>query len=160
MTFNLDAWKREFSNSIDPETSIKWLIDNFNHHTHGIRQAEITGLNGSMKFIRANTINGYFQQLDGKLHKTAFGVAIINPQDPTTATCLWLFKFSDPVAGADNKTDLEEKVDHEMIPSEMVDSALDGACENSWKIVGTEQLESLSRSYFFPPPDSESYVFK
>lgn len=76
MSFTLDNFKREYTNG-DKEIVLKYLNENcdfknfkFYHAKFNSKYDDIP----TISFVRANRINGYFQQFDNDMHKIAFGV--------------------------------------------------------------------------------------
>merc|ERR1719394_1571325 len=70
-TFDLEEWKRFYSNNDEPE-SVKWFWEHFDHENYSIWRGDYKYNDElTMVFMSCNLIGGMFQRLD-KLNKNAF----------------------------------------------------------------------------------------
>ncbi len=94
MSFALDNFKREYSNS-EKDQVLKYLNENFDPKNF---KFYLTKFNfkfddiPSVSFVRANRIHGYFQQFDDKMHKLAFGVGFYKDN---MLSFVWLLDIKD-----------------------------------------------------------------
>jgi elongation factor 1-gamma len=95
--FNLDAFKRHYSNDDTPD-AIKWLWENFDANEASFYDAvfnDNADLAGNQIFMTCNLINGFWRPLE-KLHKTGFASAVIlGDKDNQEIHMLWMFKGQD-----------------------------------------------------------------
>merc|ERR1712121_405493 len=70
-TFDLEEWKRFYSNNDEPE-SVAWFWEHFDHENYSIWRGDYKYNDElTMVFMSCNLIGGMFQRLD-KLNKNAF----------------------------------------------------------------------------------------
>ena len=135
MAFRLDNLKREYKNN-EPSDVKRWFADNFDPETSSIYFAKYKFDDvSSVGFVRKNQVNGYYQQLDNKLHRFAFGQGLFQNGE---LTFVWVFSNKDGT-----------------MPQEMVNSSLYESCEWAQLDKDDEKLWD----HFYPGKDVESYLF-
>lgn len=88
MSFRVDDFKREYKNQ--PQGQVKsWLQEHFDPEQASIylavyKEDDIPGVD----FVRSNKFNGYYQQMDNKLHSKAFGIGVYHEGQ---MEYLWIF---------------------------------------------------------------------
>merc|ERR1711976_811568 len=79
-TFDLEEWKRFYSNNDEPE-SVAWFWEHFDHENYSIWRGDYKYNDElSMVFMSCNLIGGMFQRLD-KLNKNAFASVCLFGED-------------------------------------------------------------------------------
>jgi len=91
-TFDLEEWKRFYSNNDEPE-SVAWFWEHFDHENYSIWRGDYKYNDElSMVFMSCNLIGGMFQRLD-KLNKNAFAsVCLFGEDNNSSISGLWVFK--------------------------------------------------------------------
>merc|ERR1711988_713320 len=91
-TFDLEEWKRFYSNNDEPE-SVKWFWEHFDHENYSIWRGDYKyNDEPTMVFMSCNLIGGMFQRLD-KLNKNAFAsVCLFGQNNDSTISGIWVFK--------------------------------------------------------------------
>merc|ERR1711902_45241 len=79
-TFDLEEWKRFYSNNDEPE-SVAWFWEHFDHENYSIWRGDYKYNDElTMVFMSCNLIGGMFQRLD-KLNKNAFASVCLFGED-------------------------------------------------------------------------------
>merc|ERR1712126_724991 len=91
-TFDLEEWKRFYSNNDEPE-SVKWFWEHFDHENYSIWRGDYKYNDElTMVFMSCNLIGGMFQRLD-KLNKNAFASCCLFGKDnDSSISGIWVFK--------------------------------------------------------------------
>merc|ERR1711981_905231 len=91
-TFDLEEWKRFYSNNDEPE-SVAWFWEHFDHENYSIWRGDYKYNDElTMVFMSCNLIGGMFQRLD-KLNKNAFAsVCLFGQNNDSTISGIWVFK--------------------------------------------------------------------
>merc|ERR1712142_807943 len=91
-TFDLEEWKRFYSNNDEPE-SVKWFWEHFDHENYSIWRGDYKYNDElTMVFMSCNLIGGMFQRLE-KLNKNAFAsVCLFGQNNDSTISGIWVFK--------------------------------------------------------------------
>jgi len=91
-TFDLEEWKRFYSNNDEPE-SVAWFWEHFDHENYSIWRCDYKYNDElTMVFMSCNLIGGMFQRLD-KLNKNAFAsVCLFGQNNDSTISGIWVFK--------------------------------------------------------------------
>lgn len=133
MVFSVDGIKREFSNKSKEEV-IEWFNKTYDKKKAVLYYAKYKYDDvPSVLFIRSNKINGYYQQLNNKLHRLAFGVGVWHDK---TLSYVWVFRGKE-------------------VPKEMKDSSYYKSCD--WEEL--EQTDGRMWEHLYPE-DGEKYVYK
>lgn len=91
-SFNMDEWKRCFSNN-DDDVALKWFWENFDSEHYSIWRGDYNYNDElSMVFMSCNLIGGMYQRLE-KLKKNAFASAgVFGENDNSSISGVWVFK--------------------------------------------------------------------
>merc|ERR1711872_1174528 len=91
-TFDLEEWKRFYSNNDEPE-SVAWFWEHFDHENYSIWRGDYKYNDElTMVFMSCNLIGGMFQRLD-KLKKNAFASCCLFGKDnDSSISGIWVFK--------------------------------------------------------------------
>merc|ERR1712142_796637 len=91
-TFDLEEWKRFYSNNDEPE-SVAWFWEHFDHENYSIWRGDYKYNDElTMVFMSFNLIGGMFQRLD-KLKKNAFASCCLFGKDnDSSISGIWVFK--------------------------------------------------------------------
>merc|ERR1712061_673661 len=91
-TFDLEEWKRFYSNNDEPE-SVAWFWEHFDHENYSIWRGDYKYNDElTMVFMSCNLIGGMFQRLD-KLNKNAFAsVCLFGEDNNSSISGIWVFK--------------------------------------------------------------------
>merc|ERR1711942_130687 len=91
-TFDLEEWKRFYSNNDEPE-SVKWFWEHFDHENYSIWRGDYKYNDElTMVFMSCNLIGGMFQRLD-KLNKNAFASCCLFGKDnDSSISGIWVFR--------------------------------------------------------------------
>merc|ERR1712025_696093 len=91
-TFDLEEWKRFYSNNDEPE-SVKWFWEHFDHENCSTWRGDYKYNDElTMVFMSCNLIGGMFQRLD-KLNKNAFAsVCLFGENNDSSISGIWVFK--------------------------------------------------------------------
>merc|ERR1712038_197217 len=91
-TFDLEEWKRFYSNNDEPE-SVAWFWEHFDHENYSIWRGDYKYNDElTMVFMSCNLIGGMFQRLD-KLNKNAFAsMCLFGENNDSTISGIWVFK--------------------------------------------------------------------
>merc|ERR1711884_422087 len=91
-TFDLEEWKRFYSNNDEPE-SVEWFWEHFDHENYSIWRGDYKYNDElTMVFMSCNLIGGMFQRLD-KLNKNVFAsVCLFGEDNDSTISGIWVFK--------------------------------------------------------------------
>merc|ERR1711972_660869 len=91
-TFDLEEWKRFYSNNDEPE-SVKWFWEHFDHENYSIWRGDYKYNDElTMVFMSCNLIGGMFQRLE-KLKKNAFASCCLFGKDnDSSISGIWVFK--------------------------------------------------------------------
>jgi len=92
-TFNMDGWKRVYSNEDTLTKAIPYFWENFDPENYSIWYAEYKYSDELTKvFMSCNLITGMFQRLD-KMRKHAFGsVCLFGDDDHSTISGVWIWR--------------------------------------------------------------------
>jgi elongation factor 1-gamma len=92
-SFNMDAWKRCYSNEDTATKAIPYFWENFDPETHSIWFGEYKYPEDlTLAFMSCNLISGMFQRLD-KLRKYAFGsVCLFGKDNDSTISGVWIWR--------------------------------------------------------------------
>lgn len=136
MAFRLDSLKREYKNNSQLVCK-KWFDDNYDPSVASIYFAKYKYDDmPTVGFVKKNKLNGYYQQLDNKLHSKAFGMGLCIDNE---LTYIWVFS---------NRGNPE-------VPQEMLNSSLYESCE--W--VQIESTDNKIWDYFYPGEEVDSYLY-
>lgn len=94
--FNLDEWKRMYSNNDTVTVANPWFWENFDPEGYSIWLADYKYNNELEKlFMTCNLVGGFFQRVE-KLRKYGFGSVVIFGDEPNLdiGSC-WLFRGQD-----------------------------------------------------------------
>merc|ERR1712025_1224336 len=91
-TFDLEEWKRFYSNNDEPE-SVAWFWEHFDHENYSIWRGDYKYNDElTMVFVSCNLIGGMFQRLE-KLKKNAFASCCLFGKDnDSSISGIWVFK--------------------------------------------------------------------
>merc|ERR1712121_534165 len=91
-TFDLEEWKRFYSNNDEPE-SVAWFWEDFDHENYSIWRGDYKYNDElTMVFMSCNLIGGMFQRLD-KLNKNAFAsCCLFGDNNNSSISGIWVFK--------------------------------------------------------------------
>merc|ERR1711981_308161 len=91
-TFDMDEWKRFYSNNDEPE-SVAWFWEHFDHENYSIWRGDYKYNDElTMVFMSCNLIGGMFQRLD-KLRKNAFSsVCLFGENNNSTISGIWVWR--------------------------------------------------------------------
>jgi len=91
-TFNMDEWKRTFSNN-DDEVALKWFWENFDAEHYSIWRGDYKYNDElTLVFMSCNLIGGMFQRLE-KLKKNGFAsVCLFGENNNSSISGIWVFK--------------------------------------------------------------------
>merc|ERR1712020_282172 len=91
-TFDLEEWKRFYSNNDEPE-SVAWFWEHFDHENYSIWRGDYKYNDElTMVFMSCNLIGGMFQRLE-KLKKNAFASCCLFGKDnDSSISGIWVFK--------------------------------------------------------------------
>merc|ERR1712087_576585 len=91
-TFDLEEWKRFYSNNDEPE-SVAWFWEHFDHENYSIWRCDYKYADElTMVFMSCNLIGGMFQRLD-KLRKNAFSsVCLFGENNNSTISGIWVWR--------------------------------------------------------------------
>merc|ERR1712114_65751 len=91
-TFDLEEWKRFYSNNDEPE-SVAWFWEHFDHENYSIWRGDYKYNDElTMVFMSCNLIGGMFQRLD-KLKKNAFAsCCLFGQNNDSSISGIWVFK--------------------------------------------------------------------
>merc|ERR1711994_507576 len=91
-TFDLEEWKRFYSNNDEPE-SVAWFWEHFDHENYSIWRGDYKYNDElTMVFMSCNLIGGMFQRLD-KLNKNAFAsMCLFGQNNDSTISGIWVFR--------------------------------------------------------------------
>jgi hypothetical protein len=133
MSFRVDAFKREYKNN-SPEEVKAWLKDHFDQEKACLYLATYKEDDiPSIGFVRKNKFNGYYQQMDNKLHNKAFGMGVYQEGK---MQYLWIFGESE-------------------IPALMKQSPLYDVCDWESLSVEDERIWHL----IYPSDEVENYLY-
>lgn len=133
MSFRVDAFKREYKNSSIDEVKT-WLSEHFDAEKASIYLATYKEDDiPSVGFVRKNKFEGYYQQMDNKLHSKAFGMGVFADGK---MQYLWIF-------GAPE------------VPELMQQSPLYEVC--NWEKINADDARVWSLIY--PDDESEDYLY-
>merc|ERR1711862_178053 len=137
-TFDLEEWKRFYSNNDEPE-SVAWFWEHFDHENYSIWRGDYKYNDElTMVFMSCNLIGGMFQRLD-KLNKNAFAsCCLFGKNNNNTISSIWVFK------GQDLAFDLNEdwQVDYSSYEWKKLDPAAPETrkmVDQYWKWEGTDK---------------------
>lgn len=90
--FNMDEWKRFYSNN-DEEDSVKWFWEHYDPSCYSIWKSDYKfNSELSMVFMSCNLVGGMFQRLE-KMKKNAFASAILfGENNNSTISGIWVWK--------------------------------------------------------------------
>merc|ERR1712024_189894 len=96
-TFDLEEWKRFYSNNDEPE-SVAWFWEHFDHENYSIWRGDYKYNDElTMVFMSCNLIGGMFQRLE-KLRKYAFAsVALFGENNASAISGIWVWRGQDLV---------------------------------------------------------------
>merc|ERR1711863_170168 len=96
-TFDLEEWKRFYSNNDEPE-SVAWFWEHFDHENYSIWRCDYKYNDElTMVFMSCNLIGGMFQRLD-KLNKNAFAsVCLFGENNSSGISGIWVWRGKDLV---------------------------------------------------------------
>merc|ERR1712193_434686 len=91
-TFDLEEWKRFYSNNDEPE-SVAWFWEHFDHENYSIWRGDYKYNDElTMVFMSCNLIGGMFQRLE-KLKKNAFAsCCLFGENNNSSISGIWVFK--------------------------------------------------------------------
>merc|ERR1712025_763498 len=91
-TFDLEEWKRFYSNNDEPE-SVAWVWEHFDHENYSIWRGDYKYNDElTMVLMSCNLIGGMFQRLE-KLKKNAFASCCLFGKDnDSSISGVWVFK--------------------------------------------------------------------
>jgi len=95
--FNLDDWKRTYSNKDTRTEALPWFWENLDQAGFSLWLCDYKYNDECQKvFMTANLVGGWFQRLD-KLRKYGFGSVIIFGEEPKLEVGgVWLFRGAEP----------------------------------------------------------------
>merc|ERR1712165_486984 len=96
-TFDLEEWKRFYSNNDEPE-SVAWFWEHFDHENYSIWRCDYKYNDElTMVFMSCNLIGGMFQRLE-KLRKYAFAsVCLFGENNSSGISGIWVWRGKDLV---------------------------------------------------------------
>lgn len=116
--FNLDAWKRFYSNNETRPDAVKWFWENYD--PEGFSMWRVTfkyNHENTLVFMSSNLIGGFFQRLD-RARKYAFGTMLVLGEDnKNEITGFFVFR------GQDIPTEVREAADFESYDFKKVNSS-------------------------------------
>merc|ERR1712029_983851 len=137
-TFDLEEWKRFYSNNDEPE-SVKWFWEHFDHENYSIWRGDYKYNDElTMVFMSCNLIGGMFQRLD-KLNKNAFAsVCLFGQNNDSTISGIWVFKGHELAFELDDNW----QIDYASYNRKNLDSKSDETkklVDQYWKWEGTDE---------------------
>jgi len=137
-TFDLEEWKRFYSNNDEPE-SVKWFWEHFDHENYSIWRGDYKYNDElTMVFMSCNLIGGMFQRLD-KLNKNAFAsVCLFGQNNDSTISGIWVFKGHELAFELDDNW----QIDYASYNWKKLDSKSDDTkklVDQYWKWEGTDE---------------------
>lgn len=148
MVFRLDEAKRVYKNE-DQESFRNWFLDNFNPEEGSIWFAKYKFDDlPSVGFVLNNQVNGYFQQMDNKLHRSCFGQGVYKDG---CLTFVWIVSVGNDLL----VTTRRDKGNPE-IPTEMKEGPVYSSCE--WTLID-DPVDRRIWDHFYPGEDTRSYLF-
>merc|ERR1712025_301801 len=137
-TFDLEEWKRFYSNNDEPE-SVAWFWEHFDHENYSIWRGDYKYNDElTMVFMSCNLIGGMFQRLD-KLNKNAFAsMCLFGENNDSTISGIWVFKGHEPAFELDDNW----KVDYSSYSWKKLDSKSEDCkklVDQYWKWEGTDE---------------------
>merc|ERR1712145_11517 len=137
-TFDLEEWKRFYSNNDGPE-SVKWFWEHFDHENYSIWRGDYKYNDElTMVYMSCNLIGGMFQRLE-KLKKNAFASCCLFGKDNDSSVIgIWVFK------GHELAFELSEdwQIDYASYNWKKLDSKSDETkklVDQYWKWEGTDE---------------------
>merc|ERR1719439_369902 len=137
-TFDLEEWKRFYSNNDEPE-SVAWFWEHFDHENYSIWRGDYKYNDElTMVFMSCNLIGGMFQRLE-KLKKNAFASCCLFGKDnDSSISGIWVFK------GQELAFELSEdwQIDYASYDWKKLDSKSDeckAQVDQYWKWEGTDE---------------------
>merc|ERR1739845_151399 len=94
-TFDLEEWKRFYSNNDEPE-SVAWFWEHFDHENYSIWRCDYKYNDElTMVFMSCNLMGGMYQRLE-KLRKNAFAsMALFGENNNSTISGVWVWRGHD-----------------------------------------------------------------
>merc|ERR1712064_271821 len=137
-TFDLEEWKRFYSNNDEPE-SVKWFWEHFDHENYSIWRGDYKYNDElTMVFMSCNLIGGMFQRLD-KLNKNAFAsMCLFGQNNDSTISGIWVFKGHELAFELDDNW----QIDYASYNWKKLDSKSDDTkklVDQYWKWEGTDE---------------------
>merc|ERR1712087_129350 len=137
-TFDLEEWKRFYSNNDEPE-SVAWFWEHFDHENYSIWRGDYKYNDElTMVFMSCNLIGGMFQRLD-KLNKNAFAsMCLFGENNDSTISGIWVFKGHKLAFELDDNW----KVDYSSYSWKKLDSKSEDCkklVDQYWKWEGTDE---------------------
>merc|ERR1711913_216940 len=137
-TFDLEEWKRFYSNNDEPE-SVAWFWEHFDHENYSIWRGDYKYNDElTMVFMSCNLIGGMFQRLE-KLKKNAFASMCLFGQDnDSSISGIWVFKGHELAFELDDNW----KVDYSSYSWKKLDSKSDDCkklVDQYWKWEGADE---------------------
>merc|ERR1712113_1268321 len=137
-TFDLEEWKRFYSNNDEPE-SVAWFWEHFDHENYSIWRCDYKYNDElTMVFMSCNLIGGMFQRLD-KLNKNAFAsVCLFGQNNDSTISGIWVFRGHDLAFELDDNW----QVDYSSYSWKKLDSKSEDCkklVDQYWKWEGTDE---------------------
>merc|ERR1711868_146053 len=137
-TFDLEEWKRFYSNNDEPE-SVAWFWELFDHENCSIWRGDYKYNDElTMVFMSCNLIGGMFQRLD-KLNKNAFAsVCLFGQNNDSSISGIWVFKGHELAFELDDNW----QVDYEGYNWSKLDSKSEATkklVDQYWKWEGTDE---------------------
>merc|ERR1712176_433963 len=137
-TFDLEEWKRFYSNNDEPE-SVAWFWEHFDHENYSIWRCDYKYNDElTMVFMSCNLIGGMFQRLD-KLNKNAFAsVCLFGQNNDSSISGIWVFKGHELAFELDDNW----QVDYEGYNWSKLDSKSEATkklVDQYWKWEGTDE---------------------
>merc|ERR1712203_943054 len=137
-TFDLEEWKRFYSNNDEPE-SVAWFWEHFDHENYSIWRGDYKYNDElTMVFMSCNLIGGMFQRLE-KLKKNAFAsCCLFGENNDSTISGIWVFRGHELAFELDDNW----KVDYSSYSWKKLDSKSDDCkklVDQYWKWEGTDE---------------------
>merc|ERR1712062_708188 len=137
-TFDLEEWKRFYSNNDEPE-SVAWFWEHFDHENYSIWRGDYKYNDElTMVFMSCNLIGGMFQRLD-KLNKNAFAsMCLFGQNNDSTISGIWVFRGHDLAFELDDNW----QVDYSSYSWKKLDSKSEDCkklVDQYWKWEGTDE---------------------
>merc|ERR1712147_542535 len=137
-TFDLEEWKRFYSNNDEPE-SVAWFWEHFDHENYSIWRGDYRYNDElTMVFMSCNLIGGMFQRLD-KLNKNAFAsVCLFGEDNNSSISGIWVFKGHELAFELDDNW----QIDHSSYTWRKLESKSDETkklVDQYWKWEGTDE---------------------